>query len=373
MLVQTSQLKEGYILLRAVQGKSGRPIMKEKTVLTKEHITILQKFLVHSVEVSAENTNSNQLPAQQQPDIKERQHPALHKESPKEEVKSFDTHYLEAVAAFKKAYEGWNSGVPIDISKVRNIIIPLLERIDEIDFEAFTLYDHVVKEEYIYHHSVAVSVLAAFLGKESGFSKGEWLQIGLAGILSDAGMTRVDENILSKGGPLTENQLQDIHNHPVYSSRMIENLPAITQGVKSAVLQHHERNDGSGYPAGLSRENIHPYAKILAVSDTYHAMVSERLYKKKIPILKAVEELQKLRYSTLDTQVIQLFIKTVSLRSLGKTVRLSDGTIGEIVFIDENNPAKPLIKSDLTKEVISLQENSKVYIEEFLNGRNYEN
>src|SRR5699024_4301908 len=114
---------------------------------------------------------------------------------------------------------------------------------------------------------------------------------------------------------------------------------------------------------------IHPYAKILAVSDTYHAMVSERLYKVKLPLFKGVEELQKLRYSKLDPKTVHTFIKSLTYRSHGKSVRLSDDSTGEIVFIDEINPAKPLIKLDMTKEIISLQEQRGLYVEEFLRGK----
>lgn len=371
MRVQTSQLREGYILLNDVYGKSGHSIMKENTVLTAEHIEILQKFLIPTVEVTTQPHYSHDVTRiekqQQVKAVEDKVEKKVNQAIPQEkEVLSFDQHYLEVVASFKKEYLQWNSGVPINIANVRNMIIPLLNRIEDLDIEIYTLYDFVEPEEYIYHHAVSVSLISTFLAKELGFSNGEALQVGLAGILCDAGMTRVDEDILTKVGPLTGKQEQDIRNHPIYSLRMVENLPAVSRSVKLAVLQHHERMNGSGYPEGKSGDDIHLFARILAISDTYDAMASERLYKKSQTVYQVLATIESQQYSAFDPKIVQTFIKSLSLRSLGKTVELSNGRKGEIVFVNENNPTLPLIKMDDTKEVISLMENKELEILQFI-------
>lgn len=366
MRVQTSQLREGYILLNDVPGKSGHAIMKENTVLTAEHIEILEKFLVPTVEVTTTAVYSEETLKIENQRVKDVEKKVEQTPPEEEEVLSFDKHYLEVVASFKKEYLKWDNGVPIDIANVRKMIIPLLNRVEDLDIEVYTLYDFVEPEDYIYHHAVSVSLISTFLAKELGFSKGEALQVGLAGILCDAGMTRVDKNILTKVGPLTERQQQDIRNHPIYSSRMVENLPAVSRSVKMAVLQHHERMDGSGYPEGRSGDDIHLFARILAVSDTYDAMASERLYKKSQPVYQVLAAIEREQYSAFDPKIIQAFIKSLSLRSLGKTVELSNGRTGEIVFVNESNPTRPLIKMDDTKEIISLMENTELEILKFI-------
>lgn len=356
---------EGCVLLKDVLGKSGRPIMKEKTVLTNEHITILQKFLVESVEISSKKADGKTYLAEQKKrtEKKPKENIVVSKQA---ETMPFPTHYLQVVSQFKESFTNWNNGVPIDISKTRDFIIPLLERIDELDIEAFTLHQYVETKEYIYYHSVAMSVIAAFLGKKLGYEKGEWLQIGLAGLLSDVGMTRIDPNIITKGELLSDKQEQDIKNHPIYSSRMVENLRAVTPAVKVAILQHHERMDGSGYPLGLSQNKINHYARILAVADTYHAMTSERLYRRKQPVFKVINEIYKQQFTKFDSQIVKAFINVLMNCSLGKAVRLSNGETGKIVFIDEDNPMKPLVKLDATKEIKKIQENPQIAIEDFI-------
>lgn len=367
MRVQTSKLIEGSVLLKDVQGKSGHPIIKENTVLTEEHITILQKFLIEAVEVSSKLTDNQKYESMQQKQKEEKPKHSKMKAYPKEvETNSFGKHYVQVVSKFKDEFKQWNSGIPIDISKIRQLIIPLLERMNTLDLEVFTLHRYVKAEEYIYHHSVAVSLMSAFLGKQLGYEKGECIQIGLAGLLCDAGMTRVDSDIITKGALLTDKQQEDINNHPTYSSRMIEDLPAITQAVKLAVLQHHERMDGSGYPLGISKDEINPYARILAVSDMYHAMTSESLYKKKHNLFKVIEKLNNQKFSKLDPLVIRKFIKSFTLHSLGKDVRLSNDVTGEIVFIEDDYPTKPLVKLHTTEEIISLQNHPSLFIEDFI-------
>lgn len=366
MRVQTSQLREGYILLNDVTGKSGQAIMRGNTVLTAEHIEILEKFLVPTVEVTttpvyAEDTVK--LEQQQLKDVEKKVEQTL---PVVKEVLPFIQHYLEVVESFKKEYLKWNNGVPIDIANVRKMIIPLLDRVEDLDIEVYTLYDFVEPEEYIYHHAVSVSLVSTFIAKELGFSKGEALQVGLAGILCDAGMTRVDKDILTKVGPLTEKQQQDIHNHPIYSSRMVENLPTISRSVKLAILQHHERMNGTGYPEGKSGDDIHLFARILAVSDTYDAMASERFYKKRQTVYQVFAAIEREQYSNFDPKVVQAFIRSLSIRSLGKRVELSNGRIGEIVFVNESNPTRPLIKMDDTKEIISLMEKINLEILRFI-------
>lgn len=366
MRVHPSQLTEGCILLEDVLGKSGRPIMRAKTELTEEHITILQKFLIESVQVSSKLADGmNYSPAEV---VQQEKTKPVEKEIYLEpdETRSFLAHYMQSVKEYKQIYSDWDNGIPIDISKVRKSIIPLLERIEELDLEIFTLYQYSTPLDYFYHHSVAVSLLSAFLGKKSGYRKGEWIQLGIAGYLSNAGMTRIDSALLKQEDPLTRKQLQDIKNHATYSYRMVENLTGLSKTSKLAILQHHERMDGSGYPLGLTREKIIMDAKIIGVCDTYHAMTSERLYKKRQSIFKTLDEILHEQYTKFDPAVVNQFILSFTKRIIGKTARLTNQQTGEIIYIDDDHPTRPIIKLHGSEEMVSLQMNPDLHIEEII-------
>ena len=124
----------------------------------------------------------------------------------------------------------------------------------------------------------------------------DWFQIGLAGVLADSGMSRLNPNWLIKGTELTIQEFKEMKKHPTYSYQLVENITALTKAAKLAILQHHERLDGSGYPLGVKADKIHPYAKIIAIVDTYHAMTSERAYKPKKSPFKVMEEMLRVKY-----------------------------------------------------------------------------
>lgn len=363
MHVAPMQLIPGCVLIEDVKGKTNRPLIPKDTVITEEHINVLQKFLVESVNVSKRlNEGEAFIPK------------AIQDEKKTQPVEStvkglsFAEHYQYVTQGYKKAFNQWQNGIAINMPAIRKLIIPLLERVESIGAAVYTLYHYVTKSGYIYDHAVAVAMLSAYLGKKMGYLKGEWQQIGLAGLLIDCGMARIDPSIIIKRSPLTEMEFNEVKKHPAYSYRMVEHTRTITQPVKLAVLQHHERMDGSGYPLGISRDKIHMYAKIVSVCDMYHAMTCERFYKDKQSPFKVIEEIHKEQFSKLDPQVVNLFIKGLSDYSIGTRIRLSNNETGEIVFVDSKNPSRPMVKMESNKEIIALQNKPDLFINEIIMG-----
>lgn len=363
MLISTHQVIPGCVLIDDVVGKTGQPLMPKDTVLTNQHITVLQKFLVPHVHIS-KRLQTGELFTPTIIEEQEEEHISLQEDG---EMVSFFPHYIHVVESFKEMFQRWESQQPIDIPALRKLVIPLLERLDEVGSEVFTCYKYASKEDYFYHHSVAVGMLATYLSQIIGYKQGESFQIGLAGILSDCGMSKIDQDIRLKTGRLHEREMQEIKRHPMYSYRLIEKAPTLTQAVKVSVLQHHERLDGSGYPLGISDDNIHPYARIIAVCDVYHAMTCERLYKEGQSLFKVIDELLKEQFSKLDPQIVLTFIKQLINFSIGTTVQLSNNSRGEIVFIDDDEPTRPMVKLKDSGEIISLQDHPTLHIEKVFN------
>lgn len=360
MRVEPSQLVSGCVLLKDVNGKTKKPIVAKKTVLTDEHITILQKFLVETVDVSATLADGEPF----RPELKRENN--QQKSTGKLEPGSFAVHYNKTMADYKKLFKNWQNNATIDIPAVRQVLIPFFNLVDNVGLQVYTLHQYANKTDYIFHHSVSVGVLSAFLAKKMGYEKGEWLQIGLAGALSDCGMARMDEAIAMKNSSLRFPEIEEIRKHPVYSYRMIEKVPAITQTVKLAVLQHHERMDGSGYPLGLTKAKIHNYSRIIAVCDMYHAMTCERLYKQKQSPFNAIEKLQNDRYTKLDHHAVQVFMDSFLNFLTGAKVKLSTTQTGEIVFIESQQPARPLVRLDDSGDILPLKDHPDIYIADIL-------
>ena len=272
--------------------------MKKNTVLTDELIEVLRLFLLTSVEVNPTLVTGE--PTWSHRSSKERDHTFRDTE-----VKGFKTLFLEATRELKRYFQLWQSGLPIEISKLRTIFLPLLEVALEKSSEIFYLHHLSTKEEYLYQHSLVVGLLCGFMAKQLKYSHGDTVQAALAGLLADCGMSKVRLGILQKETALTAQEYKEIKNHTKYSYLLVQNITSLTKGTKVAIFQHHERIDGSGYPIGLAGDKIHAVAKMIAVADTYHAMTSERNYRKKQSPFRVLELMRQDQFGKFDVQALR--------------------------------------------------------------------
>ena len=146
-------------------------------------------------------------------------------------------------------------------------------------------------DSYTFSHSVNVCTLCLLMGEKIfGRQREDLWNIGMGGLLHDIGKTQVDQKILFKSSPLTDEEMAEMREHPLRSYEIIKehNLP---EPILLTGRGHHERYDGSGYPDGLACDGIHVCARIAAVADVYDAITSDRVYKKMRPHLDALNEI----------------------------------------------------------------------------------
>ncbi len=160
------------------------------------------------------------------------------------------------------------------------------------------------RDGYTRNHSERVTRLAALIAAEVGFSEAQISTLWVAGMLHDLGKVGVPDEILNNGDRLSPEQRLVMERHPEIGARIVEPIPFL-QGVKEVILQHEERHDGSGYPRKLKGEAILPEARVLAVADTYDAMISRRQYQGRILSHQdVVAELQRVAGSQLDPESV---------------------------------------------------------------------
>jgi diguanylate cyclase (GGDEF)-like protein/putative nucleotidyltransferase with HDIG domain len=166
-------------------------------------------------------------------------------------------------------------------------------------------------------HSETVGRYAEMIAAELGLDDERVERVKLAGILHDIGKVGVPDPVLQKVGPLDEDEWDEIQKHCELGSRLLSG--AGLEDIASWVLAHHERPDGTGYPAGLTRSEIPPEARILAVADAYEAMVADRTYRMGIGPERAREELENGAGTQFDPLVVGAFLRFLerSDRALG--------------------------------------------------------
>ena len=150
-------------------------------------------------------------------------------------------------------------------------------------------------------------------------------------------------------------------NHTIYGYRLLDQTDEYEESVKLAVLQHHERNNGKGYPHKIKGNKIHYYSKIVAVADVYHAMTSKRVYKEKETPLAALYYLYH-NMDSLDTEVTLVFIERMldSLQSC--RVVLNNNKVCDIVYLDRQNITRPLVKRRDENILIDLKTRDDLHI-----------
>lgn len=168
----------------------------------------------------------------------------------------------------------------------------------------------LLDEQYIEtkEHTIRMRGNALILGRELGLSIMELCELDLATRLHDIGKIKIPDEILLKPGKLTREEFEIMKTHSREGYNMVIEANGFNS-IAEAVLCHHERWDGTGYPLSLKGENIPIYARIISVVDAFDAMRSKRPYKGVIEYYKAIEEIKRCSGSHFDPRVVKAFLK----------------------------------------------------------------
>ena len=236
------------------------------------------------------------------------------------------------------ALKEMNLDVLVDSSK------KIVDQILNADMVSLDLVDLRTFDDYTYRHSVNVAVLSLVIAMGLHYTYEEMVDLCLAALFHDLGKTTIDINILNKPGKLTAEENEIVRCHPQMAYDMIAEKWGIPSRVKIAALCHHENEDGSGYPKGLTGDKIHPFAKILHVADVYDALSSKRPYKEAFSFSESLEYIMGAGGTMFDFEIVMAFLNYVPAYPKGITVELSDGREAIIVENNSGNRLRPIIR-----------------------------
>ena len=168
--------------------------------------------------------------------------------------------------------------------------------------------------EDLHGHVHRVSDLAVDLGSGLHLGDDDLDRLALAGVLHDVGKIHLDPGILAKPGPLDEDELDLMQRHPEMGFAMTRNR--LDPKVAEAILYHHERVDGRGYPFGLAGEEIPILSRIVLVADAFDAMTSTRAYQPALPVDFAVNEIRRNAGTQFDSGVVDIFLELAAVNRL---------------------------------------------------------
>ncbi|GHB47620.1 metal-dependent phosphohydrolase [Streptomyces cirratus] len=167
-----------------------------------------------------------------------------------------------------------------------------------------------IKDRYTRGHSERVGQASAMIARELGMADDRMEVVRIAGILHDVGKLGVPTRLLRKDGPLTPEERKVIELHPEYGHEMVRGIGFLGEA-RSAILHHHERVDGSGYPYGLAGEQIPVLARVVAVADSFDAMTSTRSYSRARPVPVALAELERCAGAQFDPAMVRALVDAI--------------------------------------------------------------
>lgn len=220
------------------------------------------------------------------------------------------------------------------------------------------------KDEYTYQHSINVALYAMLTAKWLELPEYMTKEIIQAGLLHDIGKVKIPMSILNKQGKLSCEEYEIIKNHPKLGHDMIQDIPELDGDIAKAVLQHHERIDGSGYPSHLAYSDIGLYGKIIAICDVFDAMTQNRVYKSRVTPFDTFQMFLTNGLCTFDVHILSTFLKHISPYYIGSQVMLNNGQQGQIVYIPPQDILYPIIQ--IEKEYIDLSKDSNLKILELI-------
>ncbi|MGM0842581.1 MAG: HD-GYP domain-containing protein [Bacillota bacterium] len=357
MKVHRGEIQLGCIVAEDIMGMAANPIIPKNTVIEEEHINILQAF--HITELIIEKTKADGRPF--------RTPVSTDKEMVEEENNEpvgFIDLYLLTINEFKKEFMNWQSGTSVNVARVRELLLPVIQTVEQNPTYVYSLHQYCTKKDYLFHHAISVGIISAMLGKKFGLNPGQVNQLALAGVLADCGMAKVSPRILTKEQPLTESEFKEVKLHTANGYKMVKDNPLLKTETKLAIFQHHERFDGTGYPASEKNNRIHLYSQIVGIADVFHAMTSERIYRSKQPVFKVLDMISEDLFGKFDIKVVNGLLQLLGDLRIGTSVRLSTGQYGEVMYTKPNAYTKPIVKINKTEELVDLSRQKEIYISE---------
>ncbi len=324
LVLPLSKCLPGMITSEAIRNKvTGTVLVGEGQVLTAENIETLSDWGIVEVGIFVNSWDTVW-------------------QLPEETLANYEVHTEEVAPLLEKIALGHD----VDVDAFQGIKDNILDEFKDNFKIVGCINLFKVADKYTYTHSINVALLSMLIGKWMKFSPSMIESLLLAGLLHDIGKMKIDPKILHKPGPLTPSEFEEMKKHPQYSYDLLKYHPEISLDVKVGILMHHERMDGSGYPYSVYGDNINDIAKVLAIADTYDAMISERPYKKKQSPFDVMKLIQEGVFGKMDTKMLLCFLNNVANYYLDVYVLLNTGQIGQVVAINPTCVYRPIIKVD---------------------------
>ncbi|MGI6154048.1 MAG: HD-GYP domain-containing protein [Christensenellaceae bacterium] len=346
-LVPLHKLKEGMIVADDVATGEDTllSIVPKHTTLTSNIIKRLKEYGVKEVRIIGEDEKK----------------PPLHVEKPApiidRALRENAVNNLEEFFSLATLGEEAHTTTVQVVKQIDAVVKDLVASVAGDKNALININDLKSYDEYTYHHSLSVAVLAIAIAQSLGFSKKQLEIVGRCAMMHDIGKTAVPIEIINKPARLSDGEFAIIKKHSEEGFSYLNGHEIGDEEMWLGVLFHHEKFDGTGYPKGLKGERIPLLSRIISVADVYDALTSMRPYRTPMQPQEAAEYIMANIGTFFDYDVVLAFLKKLELYPVGSFVELSDRRIA--VVLDNVHAMRPIVQLVDTREVMDLYADMK--------------
>lgn len=324
-----------YVYIDTEQGKDidpsrARPGAADRMrVLSEQEEQVLREFR-KLTELTGDASGKEYTPYQDRTSLEEELGHAKHIES-------------EARDAMRNAMEDAQQGRKVDMQLANKVVSNMVDSVLRNPDALVCLSQLRDVNEYSALHSIRTCVLTVAFGRHLILDKEELNSLGMAALLHDIGMARVPKAILEKPHGLDEDEFAIMSRHVQDSIEIIEQSGGLPSSALEYIKQHHERHDGSGYPARLKGESISPAGGVAGVIDVYDAITSDTAYHEGLSAEDVLRKMYEWRHKDFDARLVEEFIKCMGIFPIGSLVELNAGGYGVVITINRARRLKPKV------------------------------
>ena len=361
--VFTTQLKEGMVTSADTFSDDGKLILPKDTVITNSVINRLVKNDVIFVEISegADDGPGLSAAAKDEADdlinlLKAEENPIVEKPEYKKFLRRYDKNVSEMKDHLNDVVK---KNAPLEVDTMLKNTMSIVHAAGS-PLSVFTMMSTLKDyDDYTFNHSLNVSLICNIFAGWLGLSESDTELITTCGLLHDIGKLLIPDSIIAKPGKLTNEEFAVIKTHPKKGYEILKKQN-VDLHVQYAALMHHEKMDGSGYPLGLSGDQIDWCAQIVTIADIYEALTAKRVYRGPLSPFTVIDMFEEDGLKKYNPRYLLTFLEHVVNSYMNCKVRLSNGEEGDIVFINKVRMSKPMIKTktsflDLSKSDVKIE------------------
>ena len=314
-------LQSGMMVAKSVFSSDGRLLLNAGSVLSETSIPRLENLGIKSLYICNPLFSDLEVP----------------------EIINIDTR-VRTIQALQNVAYTYQKTNELELEQLRVAIKQLTAEIIISREAMIHLIDLRTFKDYLIPHSVNVCILSLLTAVNMDYNEPRLIDLAIGCLLHDIGMFAVPEEIQAKVGQLTPAEVAIVEKHAEIGFNAVRKLRDVSVLAAHVAFQHHERFDGKGYPRHLKGSEIHEYARIATVADTFDALISDRPYRKGILPHEAYEILMTLSDTYFDREILHIFLQHVAIYPIGSVVQLGSNEIGIVIDVKPKLQSRPIIR-----------------------------